>query len=339
MKNHTIAPYSVQAGCIISPQSYLIDRVVPDCEHILMPEKSVAGGVLSFGRAPLVDAAAPSGRRAWLQERLNGRPAPASLPHENVFDLRRNAPSNWAHFLNNHLPIVFTICDRLDIDPSDVLLVLPQATPNYIKAAATAFGLKIMTTDTPLEGQGIVYDALPWTGIRPERADWVRTPFVEAALSRMSAAQSAELPKRVFLSRRDTRAPLNEAEIMAWLTPLGFHLVYPEDLSAADQINLFQHAVTIVAVHGAGMAPLLYAQPGGNLRHLIEILHAGHMTDVFRVMAQQVGVNWIGVRGRVKPEYMKLAYDFSQPFKAYSLDNFEIDLSALQVAFETNKIT
>ena len=57
------------------------------------------------------------------------------------------------------------------------------------------------------------------------------------------------------------------------------------------------------------------------------------MTNVYRIMAHQIGCNWIGVRGRLKPEYVAEAYDFSQPFKTHSLDNFEVDLSALEEAF------
>lgn len=93
----------------------------------------------------------------------------------------------------------------------------------------------------------------------------------------------------------------------------------------------------MVAVHGAGMAPLLYVPPNGQLRQLVEILPIGHMTDVYRVIAQQVGIAWIGVRGRIKPGYVEAAYRLNERFNAFSLDSFEVDVVALQQALELAK--
>ena len=114
--------------------------------------------------------------------------------------------------------------------------------------------------------------------------------------------------------------------------PLGYVTVYPEDLSVEDQFQLFNTAEQIVAVHGAGLGPLLYRHPNSPLRHLVEILPCGHMTDFFRLMAQQVGVPWTGVRGRLKPEYVAPAYQMQNFFKQYSLDNFEVDPESLERA-------
>ena len=60
----------------------------------------------------------------------------------------------------------------------------------------------------------------------------------------------------------------------------------------------------------------------------------GHMTDVYRVMAGQLGCGWIGVRGRIKPEYVRPAYELGAVFKEFSLDSFEVDLAALGLAFD-----
>jgi capsular polysaccharide biosynthesis protein len=146
-------------------------------------------------------------------------------------------------------------------------------------------------------------------------------------------AQNGALPSRIFLSRRDTRVLENEAEVADWLGARGFTKLYPEDFSAADQLRLFRQAEVIVAVHGAGLAPLLYASVSDRPRHLVELLPCGHMTDVYRVMAHQTGWSWAGVRGRLKPEYVKPAYAFHAEFKQFSLDSFEVDIRALDEAF------
>lgn len=333
MQEQILPSYHAEPAWLVTAASYLTDRVLPDCERIQLPAKEVPGGVFRFGRGPLPAPPQPAGRMAGLRWR-GARRAEITPPHDNVFDLRRNQPDNWAHFLNNHLPIVLTICARMQIDPGAVLLILPASIPGYIREAIDMLGLQMLASDDAVTGQGILYDADPWDGIRPARAGWVDTPFMHQALARLDDSATDDLPARVFLSRRNTRAALNEQELADWLGARDFVKIYPEDLSPMDQIRLFRRAEAMVAIHGAGLAPLLYAQPGGRLRHLVEILHAGHMTNVYRVMAHQVGVDWIGVRGRLKPEYIQPAYDFSQIFKTYSLDNFEVDLRALQEAFD-----
>jgi hypothetical protein len=73
-----------------------------------------------------------------------------------------------------------------------------------------------------------------------------------------------ELPARFVISRRKTRSRrvVNEDELLARLEPLGFHPVYPEDLSLAEQITLFARAEGIVASTGAGLINLIHCRPG-----------------------------------------------------------------------------
>lgn len=317
--------FRVRSGHLVTSPSYFVDRFVPDCEILVLPEKDVAGGSLSFGfgrLAPLPER----GLAGWIRRRKSFR------YDRPVIDLRLHTPQNWAHFLNNHLPISFHVTKVLNLGLEEFALLLPKKTPNYILAAASLFGFQILTSDAQFEGENIVFKATPWTGIRPVRAQWVKDSRIQSAL--LSAfSTGTSLPRRVFLPRRDTRKLENQAEIEAFLGKLGFVTIYPESLPPIDQFRLFHEAEVIVAIHGASLAPLLYRHPNSRLRQVIELLPCGHMTDVYRVMADQVGVSWIGVRGRIKPQYVKPAYDFGEAFKAFSLDNFMLDITALSQAF------
>ena len=313
---------------MITARSFLVDRFVPDCEILLLPGKTVQGGRLE-ARWGTRSTPQPDVRRGLLTR----RPETVTVPDRPVFDARRRTPQNWAHFLNNHLPILFRLCDLCGLDPAELLVVTPAQTPRYIADAAALFGLEILPTDAPVEGRILDYDAEPWTGIRAARVDWVRTDRVRALLARglEQAPAASPLPRRVFLSRSDTRRLSNEAEIAALLARQGYETVYPERLSAADQFRLFAQAESMVAIHGAGLAPLLYRADGG-LAQLVEILPCGHMTDVYRVIAEQVGCRWIGVRGKIKPAYVAPAYDLDARFEAFSLDAFEVDPVSLEQA-------
>jgi capsular polysaccharide biosynthesis protein len=65
-------------------------------------------------------------------------------------------------------------------------------------------------------------------------------------------------PKRVFLSRKDTRRRelLNEQELIDRLKPYGFEPIVMSQLSLAEQIETIRNAREIIAPHGAGLAHL-----------------------------------------------------------------------------------
>ena len=253
------------------------------------------------------------------------------------FDLRLRHPQNWAHFLNNHLPICFALMDQTGLKPEEAVLILPAKTPGYIVRAAGFFGLRTICSADRIEGEGVAFTSEPWTGIRSVRAQWAKLPQIRAILSQESVhgvAPGDPLPRKVFLSRRDTRNLENEAAVEAYLAERGYAKIYPEDLPVADQLRLFEQADSMVAIHGAGLAPLLYLSDKARLKQLVELFPCGHMTDVYRVMSHQVGCRWIGVRGKIKPEHVTPAYDLENPFLQYSLQSFELDLAALDLAFE-----
>ena len=322
-----VSPFGLDPGTLITAKSYLIDRAVPDCEIITLPGREAPGGVIPFG---LVEKMAPPPLRGGWRGALKGeaRRKPVRLQGKLGMDCRVVSPENWSHFLNIHLPLAFELLRRLTLAPADLTLILPARTPGFILRAANHLGFATQCTDGPVEGPGIAYQ-LSMSITVPDRLKWLRTTDI---IDRLAKVDGPSLPSKIFLARRKTRAISNQAEIEALLSPLGYTTIYPEDLPVAEQFRLFNHAESLVAVHGAGLAPLLYRRPGGPLRQLIEIMPAGHMADYFRLMAQQVDCSWIGVRGRLKKEYFPLAYTQTGLFRKYSLDNFEVDPSSIQRA-------
>lgn len=322
-----VTPYRLEPGTLVTARSYLIDRAVPDCEIIALPGREAPGGEIPYQR---VNRMAPPPRRGGWRGLLKGehRRRPVPLAGGLGMDCRVVSPDNWSHFLNIHAPLAFELARRLDLSPADLTLILPARTPGFIRAAADHLGFATQCGDGPVEGPGIAY-RLSLNITVPDRRKWLEDAGV---IDRLAGADGPALPARIFLARRKTRAITNQQEIEALLHPLGYVTLYPEDLPVAQQFRLFNNAERIVAVHGAGLAPLLYRHPRSPLRQLVEILPAGHMTDFFRLMAQQVGVSWIGLRGRLKPEYIRPAYQAQGVFTRYSLDGFEVDPVSLERA-------
>lgn len=322
-----VGSFPLEPATLITARSYLVDRVVPDCEVITLPGRQAPGGEIPYERVDRIGPPPPRGGwRGFLRE--GARRKPVDLRGTLGMDCRVSSPKNWSHFLNLHAPLAFELARRLGCSPADLTLILPGNTPAFILGAARHLGFCTQCADGPVDGPGVAF-RLSGNITVPGRRKWLDDAGI---IDRLAGADGPALPARIFLARRKQRAISNQPEIEALLHPLGYVTIYPEDLPVAQQFRLFNKAHRIVAVHGAGLAPLLFRHPGSPLRQMVEILPCGHMTDFFRLMAQQVGVPWIGVRGRLKPEYVVPAYRTPGMFKKFSLDSFEVDPISLDRA-------
>lgn len=73
--------------------------------------------------------------------------------------------------------------------------------------------------------------------------------------------------RRIFLARKNMkwRRLLNEQEICADLSKLGFEIIYIEEMTAREQIELFQQAQWIVAPNGSALLNLIFSDPSVKL--------------------------------------------------------------------------
>ena len=69
--------------------------------------------------------------------------------------------------------------------------------------------------------------------------------------------------RRLFLSRRNSiwRRLANEQELIAALAPLGFEVICLEEMSFADQLEVFAEAGFIIAPNGSALNNLIFASP------------------------------------------------------------------------------
>jgi capsular polysaccharide biosynthesis protein len=102
-------------------------------------------------------------------------------------------------------------------------------------------------------------DPIVWPGMIPLYA------AIKAAADRRH-----EFGERLYISREDARdRPLqNEEELAARLAEFGFRTITSGRLSVDEQISAFAGAKIIVAPHGAGLANVVYCEPGTILYEL-----------------------------------------------------------------------
>jgi len=77
--------------------------------------------------------------------------------------------------------------------------------------------------------------------------------------------------RKVYISRKHSkRALTNEDEVEQHLEAQDFDIIYAENLTLEEQIKLFSETDILVSGHGAGLANILFMQPGTKL---LEIFH------------------------------------------------------------------
>ena len=140
-----------------------------------------------------------------------------------------------AYCNNEHRPIII-LDDNIRYVVTNLYLVTIQA------AAQPNYGI----------GQLLSYDDDLYSR---EALKFVR----DAALRHLHT--NTNLPKRVFISRKNASGlrKFNERECIEALKPLGFEVIYPENLSFDDQVSLFNQADCIVGGSGAAFTNILFS--------------------------------------------------------------------------------
>lgn len=104
-----------------------------------------------------------------------------------------------------------------------------------------------------------------------------------------SLLEQAEVPRsrtrRLFVRRGDARYRRleDEAAVAERLAAYGFEAIDPSQLSFEAQLRTFASAETIVGVHGAGLANLLFAPAGTRLIELRVPEHTGEYAKLARI--------------------------------------------------------
>ncbi len=73
--------------------------------------------------------------------------------------------------------------------------------------------------------------------------------------------------RKIFISRAkaDRRNIVNESDITALLTKHGYEIVYNEDLSFTEQVKLFADTESLISLHGAGLANIMFMPNGSKV--------------------------------------------------------------------------
>lgn len=125
--------------------------------------------------------------------------------------------------------------------------------------------------------------------------------------------------RRIFLNRAlsNSRRIVNIDEVRRVLREHGFLEVDTSDMPLIEQVQTFQQARFLVAIHGAGITNIIYRR--GSPLGVLELYADNYNSFEFRELAEGFGFGWAGLGGAPRPGTPQMA-------------DFTVDLSRLEEA-------
>jgi hypothetical protein len=256
--------------------SHELEREIPRTDLLEMRDVRVSPDGILFKRGKILieSFAFPFHRDEWRKRKVL-----KFLAQNHVFrkhsKFEKDAVwiiDNWSHgyfhWLADALPRLFAIRDRI----SDLVLLLPQRYEEieFVHASLKPFfpgKIEFMGKDevSLCRRLFVPTHTAPSGHYNEEIIRGVRALLVDCY-----GDQGNKPGGRVYLSRRRAakRTIVNEAEVVDVLLEFGFQIICAEDLSLAEQVQMFSAARHLVSNHGAGLTNALFMSAGSNLLEL-----------------------------------------------------------------------
>jgi hypothetical protein len=189
-----------------------------------------------------------------------------------------NAPSsyNYYHWMLEILPRLITL-QKCGIAPDWYLV--DAFTPFQLQTLR-AFGVPLDRVLQPYSGMHVQAEEL----LVPSRhfPNSCREAGAEL-IRRIAPTNPAASSDRIFINRRGSRQPVNVDPFRQALRQFGFEEHYLEDYSLPKQIELFQQANAVVAMHGAGLTNTVFC-PSGAL--VVELMPEGKYRPCYPMLSR-----------------------------------------------------
>jgi hypothetical protein len=243
---------------------------------------------------------------------------PIRYEEHPILDARFETENNIAHLLTLVLPKILAF-ERFG---QKAAVVLRRKASRLGRNFFSTLNIPVLCTDRFVIGNLITTDET----VQGAFEGWYADLFRDLSFT----GEVSATPARVFLARRGQRRIINEESIEDLLSKYGFRKVYFEDIPMGEQWSWLRNASAVVAVHGAGMAALLFSRPDVKV---VELFHPGFVNDIYRNMIAALGGQWCGVTGKITKDTVE-KLDYSGNPHAVAMDSFEVDIATLQCALE-----
>ena len=204
------------------------------------------------------------------------------LPPMEIIDAGKNCTSishlwarnNYFHWLISSMSRLYLLKETKIFNSEDLFIVnsingyeiqgflaagLETVTPNYNKW----WKCKNLTIPSPMSEDAIT---------SPIGCKFLRKSLLPKYKSEI---------EKIAIARRN-RGITNSTEVYGYLESIGYKVIYCEDYSFQDQIDMFNGAEYVISPHGAGLANTVFCKEGTKI---LEILSPLYLNACFRKIA------------------------------------------------------
>lgn len=219
-----------------------------------------------------------------------------------AFSIVHGLSGNYFHFLIETLPLLGTVQSAISLNlyqsSKSIVCFVPNVRPSFIdfwvQAALGNRALLVPWSFNKVRVSSFITATLPYrvlTSSSDPIPRWGIQRYLSSGLEyvrnlgfKCTANYTyTHLPKKIFLGRRSlSRVIINSSELDEFLARNSYSKIYLEDLSIPDQIALFRNVSHLIALHGAGLANLVFA----NRIHIIELFPSSRRTEMLHFFCQ-----------------------------------------------------
>ncbi|MGA2117475.1 MAG: glycosyltransferase 61 family protein [Bryobacteraceae bacterium] len=239
----------------------------------------------------------PPGRAPWLSNEADGpwvaKESLAAAPcYDQSYLIFFNGNlHNYYHWLVEGLLSLDILSRALGRD-SSLKIALPKS-----MEIAEVFDHRETLRAVGLGGYEVVEIAADLIKVR--EAIWVDSDLVQnmpapclkdfqQRIAALYAGLHTPRNRRLLVARKGpTRKIYNLEQVQAFLSRYDFETVYLEGMSMRAQILLFQSAEFVISPHGAGLANLLFCEPGTKV---IELMPSVEVRPFFWLISEKLGL-------------------------------------------------
>jgi capsular polysaccharide biosynthesis protein len=194
--------------------------------------------------------------------------------------------AGYAHWLLEELPRL------LVLGAEEFATVIAHGTSQFSREALTRLSLSAKVLEPRRYSHFgcerlLVPSLISPPGFPSRRVGRLLTDFT----ADLGGQQRAGFGDRLYLSREKARRRrvTNDTELWDWLRPRGFVKLCAEELTWSEQIEVFRRAKVIVAAHGAGLANIVFCQPGTKI---VEFFNRSYVNGCYWRLASIQGLDY-----------------------------------------------
>jgi hypothetical protein len=225
----------------------------------------------------------------------------------------------WAETSNYHwfvdaLPRLCLLLNHTE----EIKLIVPAGMPAFQRQTLDFLlsgKSNITLVSIPKREKWLVEEFLFPSFIAHHNSGYLPPPIIQLIRQKVwqgYGVQESRQKKRLFISRAKTskRRILNEEALIRLALVHGFQVVWAEDLSYQQQVQLFHQAEVVVGAHGAGLTNILFSEKCT----LVELHPANQVKSHYFMLCQALGFAYHYLVGTLPDE----RWNFQVPEEAFS---------------------